>query len=417
MLSSETMPASVSFPPAQTPLVLPPPVAPPIAVATVPVLHVINGEHYAGAERVQDLLAQRLPEVGFSVGFACLKLDRFDALRHYRDAPLYDVPMLGRFDLAAAARVATIVRQGGYHLIHAHTVRTALISSLASRLSGAPMVYHVHSPASRNSTRWWRERLNAIVERLSMLPAARLIAVSQAMGRHMVGEGCDPARIVVVPNGVPTAVEPFNRIPPAGNWTLGVVALFRPRKGIEVFLDAIDQLRRAGRFVRIRAVGAFETPRYEAEIIARTERLGLSEQITWTGFAQNVGDELRKMDILVLPSLFGEGLPMVVLEAMAAGVPVVAARVEGVPEAIDHGREGLLVEPGDAADLARAIAAVIDGDYDWSSLSRRAVARHAAQFSDRAMAAGVAAVYRDVLGIAEPPHGVGDRLAVSAATG
>ena len=96
----------------------------------------------------------------------------------------------------------------------------------------------------------------------------------------------------------------------------------------------------------------------------------MSDHITWTGFTRDVAAELRQMDLLVLPSLFGEGLPMVVLEAMAAGVPVVATRVAGIPEAIRHGRDGVLVTPGDPEDLARAIADVVGGQYDWSALRR-----------------------------------------------
>ena len=76
-------------------------------------LHVINGEHYAGAERVQDLLAKHLPAYGFRVGLACVKLDLFDELRESRDAPLYDVRMRTKFDLWAAAKIARIVRRHG----------------------------------------------------------------------------------------------------------------------------------------------------------------------------------------------------------------------------------------------------------------------------------------------------------------
>jgi glycosyltransferase involved in cell wall biosynthesis len=157
-------------------------------------------------------------------------------------------------------------------------------------------------------------------------------------------------------------------------------------------------LRRQGIPVRLRAVGRFESPQYEAEITARVRQLQLTGQVFWSGFARDVTAELRQMDLLVLPSLFGEGLPMVVLEAMAAGVPVVASRVAGVPEAIRHGRDGVLVNPGDAEELAQAITDVADGRYDWSAMRSSALARQARLFSDRSMAAGVAGVYNEVLG-------------------
>jgi glycosyltransferase involved in cell wall biosynthesis len=90
---------------------------------------------------------------------------------------------------------------------------------------------------------------------------------------------------------------------------------------------------------------------------------------------------------------------MVVLESMAAGVPVVASRVEGVPEAIRHGEEGLLCEPGNADPLAAAIEEIVadQGRLDYAAMSRNAQQRHRELFSSRAMAAGVARVYREVL--------------------
>jgi glycosyltransferase involved in cell wall biosynthesis len=219
------------------------------------------------------------------------------------------------------------------------------------------------------------------------------------MAQHMAAEGFGPARIAVVHNGVPELATVLDRPPPAGCWTLGVVALFRPRKGIEILLDAMSLLHQKGIPVRLRAIGSFESASYEAEIASRTRQLDLAGHVTWTGFANNVTEELRQLDLLVLPSLFGEGLPMVVLEAMAAGVPVVATRVPGVPEAIRHGREGILAEPNSAVELARAIAGVTEGRWDWSALRARALARHARLFSDRIMAAGVAAVYNEILDV------------------
>ncbi len=377
-------------------LTIPTPLLPP-AVDTVGVLHLINGEHYAGAERVQDLLAARLPALGYSVGLACLKLDVFDEMRESRDAPLYDVRMASRFDVRAASRVARLVRKGGYRIIHGHTVRTAFIGSMAAAMTGVPLVYHAHSPTSRDTTRRWTNRINARIERLCLRRVSRVVAVSEAMAEHIRHDGFDPSRIVVVHNGVPALTNLAPRTPPCGRWTLGVVALMRPRKGIEVLLDSLAILRRQGIDVHLRAVGAFESPAYESEITARVRQLELAPHITWTGFTRDVAAELQKMGLLVLPSLFGEGLPMVVLEAMAAGVPVVATGVAGVPEAIRDGQDGLLTAPGDATDLARAIADVVQGRYDWSALRASAMARHAAHFSDHAMASGVADVYHGLL--------------------
>ncbi|HID78516.1 MAG TPA: glycosyltransferase family 1 protein, partial [Planctomycetaceae bacterium] len=129
------------------------------------VLHVINGEHYAGAERVQDLLAARLPQFGFRVTFACLKPGRFAQLRQCPTAPICPLPMHGRFDLHVAGRLAAQLRQGGYALVHTHTPRSALVGTLAARKARVPVVAHVHSPAWRDTTSGWRNHINALVER------------------------------------------------------------------------------------------------------------------------------------------------------------------------------------------------------------------------------------------------------------
>ncbi len=88
---------------------------------------------------------------------------------------------------------------------------------------------------------------------------------------------------------------------------------------------------------------------------------------------------------------------MVVLEAMAAALPVIATRVEGTPEAITNGVEGLLAEPRDPQSLAKAIESLMTGQHDWNQMSEAACARHARCFSDYAMAEGTAAVYRKLV--------------------
>ncbi len=134
--------------------------------------------------------------------------------------------------------------------------------------------------------------------------------------------------------------------------------------------------------MRLRAVGPFETTSYETEIMKRVDSLQIGDLIEWTGFQTDVNQQLGKMDLFVLPSLYGEGLPMVVLEAMANGVPVVASRVEGIPEAVRDGQDGLIFEPGDPADLANQLASLI-GDADrWQTMSANCVQRQRSELSD-----------------------------------
>jgi glycosyltransferase involved in cell wall biosynthesis len=367
------------------------------AAPTIRVLHVINGEHYAGAERVQDYLALRLPAYGFEVEFACVKPSRFGPLRQSQRSILHDLPMRSRWDLRPVRRLVKLIRSRRCAIVHTHTPRTALLGGLAAALTGVRLVHHAHSPTCNDSTHRWHNRVNDVVERLSLRGVCRVIAVSESLAADVARRGFGASRIAVVHNGVPSLELLPERRPPSGVWTLGTTALFRPRKGLEVLLEAMAILHRQGCPAKLRAVGAFESPEYEAEIIRRTRQLGLSQRVTWTGFRRDIDAQLQKMDLFVLPSLFGEGLPMVVLEAMAAGVPVVATDVAGIPEAIRHGQDGLIVPPGDAEQLAAAVAGVVRGECDWSALRTSAVARQSQLFSDCSMASGVAQVYREVL--------------------
>lgn len=362
----------------------------------IKVLHVINGEFFAGAERVQDVLALYLPNYNYEVGFVCLKLVQFSKRRN-STVPLFDIPMRSKFDLAPARKIARIIKEEGYTLLHTHTPRAALIGRVAALLSGVPFVHHVHSPTTRDTESFFRNRVNACIERLSLIGVAQLIPVSRSLENYLKLQGWLSERITMVPNGVVTPGPLSDRPLPQSEWTIGCVALFRPRKGIEVLIRALAVLRQNGRMMRLYAVGPFETPVYEKAIKDLTIELGVAHMIEWVGFVQNVNLEFLKMDALVLPSLFGEGMPMVILEAMATGVPVVASNVEGIPEVLEQGRTGIIVPPGDADQLASALSDLMDNKYDWHSLRTDAYHLQVEKFSNFSMAKGVARIYDAVL--------------------
>lgn len=364
------------------------------------VMHVINGEFFSGAERVQDVLAMRLPDYGYEVGFACIKPGKFSACRN-STVPIFETFMKSKFDLKPAMQIADVVKQGNYSLLHTHTPRAALVGRVAAWLSGVPLVHHVHSPTTRDTESIWRNRMNSIIERLSLMGVKRLIPVSKSLELYLKKQGWSAKCISMVANGVVTPGELSIRQIPGPEWTIGSVALFRPRKGTEVLIQAIANLRQTGRTIRLRAVGPFETMEYERTIKEMADRLGVGDVIDWVGFTQDVNDEFTKMDILVLPSLFGEGMPMVILEAMATGVPVVASDVEGIPEVLEHGKTGLIVPAGDVRQLTTVIAELLDNKYDWRAMREDAYRLQVASFSDYSMAKGVARVYDEIL---HPAH-------------
>ena len=209
--------------------------------------------------------------------------------------------------------------------------------------------------------------------------------------------GLPESKISAVWNGVPSApVFPGRSVPNEG-WVLGIVALYRARKGLEVLLKAVATLINSGLRVRLRAIGEFETNEYQREILELVEKLGVESDVDWVGFVQDVGSQLNKIDVFILPSLYGEGLPMVVLEAMANGVPVISTKVEGVPEAIPGEDIGTLVEPNDEKQLADAVRSLVSLPELWEKQRKNAYKRQVECLSNRSMSEGVARVYEIVL--------------------
>ena len=358
------------------------------------VLHLINGEHFAGAERVQQLLGNRLHDFGIASDFVCLKPGKFPELSGLPSDRVHVVPMKSRFDLSSIGKIAGLAKSGSYDLLHAHTPRAALIASLVSRRLDLPWVYHVHSPAARDSTRYLTNRINDWVESISLIGCQKLITVSKSLRREMLGRGWSRRQVEAIANGVAEqpSIDAESR---RGNstWRLGIVALFRPRKGIEVLLRALAKLPPGSPCVQLDVIGGFETPEYEAQVHSLVEDLKLRDSVRFLGFTKDVTGSMRTLDGLVLPSLFGEGMPMVVLEALAVGVPVIATRVEGTPEVVRDGREGVLAEPQDAESLSQAISKFISDRQAWCEMSRNAHHRHREKFSDVQMAERTARAY------------------------
>ncbi len=370
------------------------------------VLHLLNGEHFSGVESVVVGLVRKHDPTSVTPFIVCL-ID--GALRQQaRDLclPVRVLPMRGRLDLVPAWSLASYVRRNGIDLIHAHTLRANLVGSLAARLAGVPILVSIHSPARHETTHRIRNRVNSALERCLTALTNGYIAVSDDLRREMQAAGVRADLITVVRNGIDVERHGRGRrellrreLGVGGDEpVVGTIALLRPRKGVEVLLGAVEQLVRLHPKSRFVVCGGGEDSAYVDELLRLRDALSLGDRVRFLGFRRDVPYVLAGLDVFVLPSLFGEGLPMVVLEAMAAGKPVVATRVGGIGEAIVDGETGLLVPPGDPAALAAALAELLTNPDRIRSMGRQGQTRARDLFSDRAMAARTEAVYHRILG-------------------
>lgn len=268
----------------------------------------------------------------------------------------------------------SLLRREQVDVLHAHKFGSNLWGTMIGRLARVPVIVaHEQSWASAGSS-FAGTRLRAFFDREIIGRGADVfVAVSMADKQRMIDvEGVDPRRVRVIYNAIPALPPPSADvrdelgIPPAAPVVVTVCQL-RAEKALDLLVAAADRLR--GEFPDLRVLIAGDGPE-ELSLLRQIEDLDLEDTVTLLGTRRDVSDLLAAADVAVCCSDF-EGTPLSVMEYMAASKPVVATRVGGLPEMIEHGVHGLLFERRDVDDLAAAIAALL-GD---SGLRRRMGAR------------------------------------------
>jgi len=228
-----------------------------------------------------------------------------------------------------------------------------------------------------------------------------VIAVSTAMKKYINAAGVHDNKIAVIHNGVAISSLKKTKIRNKKYFDFVCVGLLRDRKGIDVLIQALSILINEMKLsIKLSLVGPFETDEYRALIVRLAEDLNVTSSIEMEGFRSDILGRIAEADCLVLPSLRGEGLPMVVLEAMSVGLPVVASDVEGVSEVIKDDKNGFLVQPGDIAALANAMAAIVQLDLTGNLhlYGENGKLSQENYFSDVIMASKLADVYNKIVG-------------------
>ena len=178
---------------------------------------------------------------------------------------------------------------------------------------------------------------------------------------------------------------------------IGMVALLRPRKGTEVLLRSLKTLKEKGETFACKVIGPFETESYELSVKKEVEHMGLDDYVEFLGFRKEVYPLIAGLDVLVLPSIYGEGIPMVAIEAMSLGVPVISTTVEGLPELIPNRSFGILCEPGNALAFADALSFMMNHPEKRHMIGAAGQKRQKELFSVQSMTQGMSKVYDELL--------------------
>jgi glycosyltransferase involved in cell wall biosynthesis len=345
-----------------------------------------------------------LREEGLDVRVWCADPSPLAAHLRAEGWPVAGVPRLMRYSPAAlrhppgpAVRLASLPRMvGGFgrwlravapDLVHANAT-LSLPEALMARALGVPTLFHVHDvvPGGRRGD---------LVRRAVWLAGDEVVGVSAASAAtlHL---GARRAGVVHEPGLVPEA--PVRHRPaPGAPPVVASVGVIAPRKGTDVLLDAVALLRERGVRARVVLAGAVEDGPLEPwarEQLARAAALGIEHHDRVA-----VAEHLPGWDVFVLASR-QDPFPLVVLEALGAAVPVVAAAAGGIPEQLDGGRAGILVPAEDPRALADAIARVLADPQRAAPLAAAGHARVAGAFTPRHAAAALAQAYRRTLAAA-----------------
>lgn len=365
------------------------------------ILQLVTRGDWGGAQRHVLDLATGLDPERFRVTVACAPDGPLVERLQEQGVTVVPVVELQRDvspfqDRQALAAITRLIRDAGVDLIHCHSSKAGFLGRLAARRAGVRSVFTAHGFAFAGSAvslparaaylgaewwagRWWTDRLITVSEADRRLALAWRVAPPSVV--HLVHNGVRPERYAPI---APPALGP-------GAPVVGLMTRLVPGKGLSELLEAARLLLNQGPY---RFVVGGEGP-LRAALEEHARRLGIAEHVSFPGFVADDVAFLSQLDVSVLPS-YKEGLPYTVLEAMAAGRPVVASCVGGIPEVITDGQNGRLVRPGDVAALARALAETVMPER-LSTLSAAARETIRSRFSHAGMVRAIEQVYKSIL--------------------
>lgn len=368
------------------------------------VCHVAVGDLWAGAE-VQLLALMkylvRLPGFEWSV----ILFNEGKLADELRKLPIQImvVPEKDNGPIAIAYHLIRTFRQIKPDIVHTHKYKDSVLGTIVARCLRVPHVVRVvHGlPEPFNGLKSMKMTCYTIVDRVVTTRLIdKVIAVSSEIHK-VLAKTYGANRVVCIHNGIDleNVRVTTQRSEARREWhideetvVLGTVGRLVPVKGHTVLLRAVRVLRTMGLNVTLLLVG--DGP-LRGQLEAEVQRLELAQSVIFAGHQEQVYDFINMMDIFVLPSLH-EGIPMVLLEALALKRPVIASRVGGIPEVVLNSRSGMLVSPANVTELASGLKEMIQDPCRARELGTMGRSQVEQEFNASMMANQTAAVYRSL---------------------
>ena len=255
-------------------------------------------------------------------------------------------------------RLSRFLRAQRLDLVHTNSLKADLLAGLAARLAGVPLIWHIRDRISED---YLPRRVVPIFQRLCRVIPTAIVANSHATATTLNLKAGGRTPIFVVHDGT-IITPPAPRPMPGAAPIIGLIGRISPWKGQDVFLRAVAILhpRYPDAIFRIIGKPMFNETEWDAGLHRLCSELGLERAVEFVGFRENIPAEIASLTILIHASVRAEPFGQVIIEGMAAGVPVVATNGGGVPEIVDDGVSGLLVPMEDSAAMAAAVGSLLD---------------------------------------------------------
>ncbi|MBI4381363.1 MAG: glycosyltransferase [candidate division NC10 bacterium] len=330
-------------------------------------LHLADTADRGGGETYLFLLADRLPRDRYALSVLCpsegLLSERLRKIGVH--VVLFEIPRL--LSPAALLRLIRLLRKLRPDIMQSHGARMNFYAALAGRWAGVPVIVStIHNSLYDYPISSIRRSLYLLGERLTFALSDQILCVADALAQDLIRRSSrDPAKIQVIRNGVD--LEAFDPKTVDGSTVrrafglekdtplIGIVGRMTPQKGHRDLLTALVQIKASVPTVRVMIVG--DGPLRD-ELVQYAGGHRLDDCCIFTGMREDIPAIMGALDVVALPSL-SEGLPFILLEAMAMGKPVVATRVNGVSEVVEDGVTAFLVPPRTPDLLAQAIITLL----------------------------------------------------------